>query len=138
MRKAEPLNKLLQKKREFEWGPEQEESMLNMKDALNNAVASGNMDYKDEGVVVLAVDTSWKAVGYYVYQESARDRKKKNFVKFGSITMNKCEAKFSQPKRELFSLKHALEANEYLLLGCRKLVIKTDVKNIHGMLKHLE
>src|SRR5271156_1194276 len=60
------------------------------------------------------------------------------FVKFGSITMNEREARFSQPKRELFGLKRALEANEYLLLGCRKLVVETDAKYIHGMLNHPE
>ena len=136
---AEPLNRLLRKSREFEWGPEQEESMNNLKEALNNAVPLGNIDYEYDGAVVLAVDTSWKAVGYYIYQESTKDKKiKKNFVKFGSITLNEREAKFSQPKRELFGLKRALEASEYLLLGCRKLVVETDAKYIHGMLNHPE
>ena len=59
-------------------------------------------------------------------------------MKFSSITLNNCEARFSQPKRELFRLKRALEANEYLLLGCRKLVIETDARYIHGMLNHLK
>src|ERR1700678_4305191 len=136
---AEPLNRLLRKSREFEWGPEQEESMNNLKEALNNAVPSGNIDYEYDGAVVLAVDTSWKAVGYYIYQESTKDKKiKKNFVKFSSMTLNEREAKFSQPKRELYGLKRALQASEYLLLGCRKLVVETDAKYIHGMLNHPE
>ena len=135
---AEPMNRLLRKKMEFEWGPEQEESMFKLKEALQNAVPLGNIDYESNGTVVLAVDTSWKAVGYYIYQESATENKKKIFVRFGSITLNDREAKFSQPKRELFGLKRALEANEYLLLGCRKLIIETDAKYIHGMLNHPE
>ena len=52
--------------------------------------------------------------------------------------MNEREAHFPQPKRELFGLKRALEASEYLLIGCHKLVVKTDVKYIHGMLNHPE
>lgn len=28
--------------------------------------------------------------------------------------------------------------SEYLLIGCRKLMIETDAKTIHGMLNHLE
>jgi hypothetical protein len=60
------------------------------------------------------------------------------FVKFGSITMNEREARFSQPKRELFGLKRALEASEYLLIGCRKLIIEMDAKYIDGMLNHPE
>ena len=78
-------------------------------------------------------------MGYHIYQESAKDyKKKKNFVKFGSITLNEHEAKFLQPKRELFRLKRALKVNEYLLLGCRKLVVETDAKYIHSMLNHPE
>jgi hypothetical protein len=88
--------------------------------------------------VVLAVDTSYKAVGYYIYQEDEETKQKKTFVKFGSITLNDREARFSQPKRELFGLKRALEVCEYLLIGCRKLVIETDAKYIHGMLNHPE
>ena len=68
----------------------------------------------------LAVDMSWKAMEYYVYQESAMKNEKKIFVKFGSITLNE---RFigSQLKRELFRLKCTLEVNKYLLLSCRKL-----------------
>ena len=35
--------------------------------------------------MVLAVNTSWKAVGYYIYQETVDTKKKKNYVKFDSI-----------------------------------------------------
>ena len=135
---AGPLNKLLRKDVIFEWGEEQEESMKMLKEALENAVPLGNIDYEGDGTVVLAVDTSWRAVGYYIYQESPENKKKRNYVKFGSITLNDREARFSQPKRELFGLKRALEANEYLLIGCRKLVVETDAKYIHGMLNHPE
>ena len=135
---AEPLNKLLRQNVTFEWGPEQENSMKSLKETLENAVPLGNIDYEGEGTVVLSVDTSWRAIGFYVYQESVTKEKKKTYIKFGSITMNEREARFSQPKRELFGLKRALEANEYLLLGCRKLVVETDAKYIHGMLNHPE
>jgi hypothetical protein len=135
---AGPLNHLLRKDVQFEWGPEQDKSMADLKAALLNAVPLGNIDYESEGTVVLAVDTSYRAVGFYIYQESAETQKKKTFIKFGSITLNEREARFSQPKRELFGLKRALEASEYLLIGCRKLVVETDAKYIHGMLNHPE
>ena len=60
------------------------------------------------------------------------------YIKFGSITMNEQEARFLQPKRELFGMKRALEVNEYFLIGCRKLVVETDMKYIHRMLSHPE
>jgi len=135
---AGPLNQLLRINIPFVWGLEQEKSMADLKAVLGNAVPLGNIDYESEGTVVLAVDTSYRAVGFYIYQESADTEKKKMFVKFGSITLNEREARFSQPKRELFGLKRALEACEYLLIGCQKLVVETDVKYIHGMLNHPE
>ena len=135
---AKPLNQLLRKDTPFVWEQEQVDSMKNLKDTLENAVLLGNIDYKNDGAVVLAVDTLWRAIGYYIYQETADTKKKKTYIKFGSITMNEQESRFSQPKRELFGMKRVLEANEYLLIGCRKLVIETDAKYIHGMLNHLE
>ena len=135
---AGPLNQLLRKDVTFAWGPEHDKSMADLKEALNNAVPLGNIDYDSEGTVVLAVDTSYRAIGFYIYQESVDAMKKKTFIKFGSITLNEREARFSQPKRELFGLKRALEASEYLLIGCRKLIVETDAKYIHGMLNHPE
>src|SRR6202789_280427 len=135
---AGPLNHLLRLRVPFEWGPEQDKSMADLKAALKDAVPLGNIDYESEGTVVLAVDTFYRAVGFYIYQEGVDTKKKKTFVKFGSITLNEREARFSQPKRELFGLKRALEASEYLLIGCRKLIVETDAKYIHGMLNHPE
>ena len=135
---AGPLNHLLRKGIPFKWGPEQEKSMIDLKEALENAVPLGNIDYESDRTVVLAVDTSYRAVGFYIYQEHADTMNKKSFIKFGSITLNEREACFSQPKRELFGLKRALEASEYLLIGCRKLVVETDAEYIHGMLNHPE
>ena len=135
---AGPLNQPLRKDVPFVWGPEHDKSMADLKEALKNAVPLGNIDYDSDGTVVLAVDTSYQAVGFYIYQEDVETGKKKTFIKFGSITLNEREARFTQPKRELFGLKRALEASEYLLIGCRKLVVETDAKYIHGMLNHPE
>ena len=129
---AEPLHRLTRKGE-----PEQEKSMTDLKEALA-FVPLGNIDYESDGAVVLAVDTSYKAMGFYIYQEDPETGKKKTFVKFASITLKDREAHFSQPKRELFGLKRALEASEYLLIGCGKLIVETDVKYIHGMLNHPE
>src|SRR5271170_5331815 len=137
-RLAGPLNELLRNSKVFEWGPRQEKSMAELKEVLLQAVPLGNIDYESDGAVVLAVDTSYMAVGFYIYQEDPTGKNKNIFVRFGSITMNEREARFSQPKRELFGLKRALEASEYLLIGCRKLIVETDAKYIHGMLNHPE
>src|SRR5271169_1013421 len=135
---AGPLNNLLRLNVPFVWELEQETAMAELKQALKDAVPLGNIDYESNRTVVLAVDTSYKAVGFYIYQEGPDAKRDKVFIKFGSITLNEREARFSQPKRELFGLKRALEASEYLLIGCRNLIVETDAKYIHGMLNHPE
>src|SRR5271156_2360014 len=87
-RLASPLNNLLWIKVPFQWTEKHDESIQTLKDALEDAVPLGNIDYESDGAVVLAVDTSYKAVGYYIYQEGKTKKLKKVFVKFGSITLN--------------------------------------------------
>jgi hypothetical protein len=94
------------------------------------------LDYKNQGNVVLAVDTSYIGVGFYIYQEDIHNPKKHYYAKFGSKALNEQEARFSQPKRELFGLKEVLRLNKRWLIGARKLIIETDAKYIKGMLQN--
>ena len=103
-RLAGPLNKLLRKSVVFEWKEEHDVAMQNLKDALEDAVPLGNIDYECDDAVVLAVDTSFKAVGYYIYQEGSSKKIKKMFVKFGSITLNDTEARYLQPNGNCLDL----------------------------------
>ena len=89
----------------FEWAEDHDQAMQDLKNALEDVVPLGNIDYECDNLVVLAVDTSFKAVGYYIYQKGQSSKIKKVFVKFSLITLNDREARFSQPKRELFRLK---------------------------------
>ena len=73
--------------------------------------------------MVLAVDMSWKAVGFYIYQDN-HVTGQQQYARFSSITLNEREACMSQPKRELFGLLRALEAVLYWLLGARKLIVE--------------
>ncbi|KAF7373708.1 hypothetical protein MSAN_00581800 [Mycena sanguinolenta] len=134
--KARALQKLTRKDVEFEWGPAQEKSMENIKEAVANAPCLKPLNYDWDSDVVLAVDTSWMAIGIQIYQVDPDDPKKRYYAKFASITLNKRESEFSQPKRELYGLKRALEAMQYWLLGCRRLVVEMDAKYIQGMLNN--
>src|SRR5271154_2688597 len=82
---AGPLNNLLRLNVPFVWGEEQEAAMAELTQALKDAVPLGNIDYESGRTVVLAVDTSYKAVGYYIYQEGSDVKRDKVFVKFGSM-----------------------------------------------------
>lgn len=130
-KKAEPLTRLTANV-EFEWGDEQKEAMALIKDGIKNAPALRTINY--EWDVYLAVDTSYKAIGWFIYQLDPIEPKKKYYNYFGSITMNAREARFSQAKRELYGLKLSLEASYYYVYGCRRLTVETDASYIKGML----
>lgn len=134
--KAHELTQLLKKGVPFEWGPRQKESMALIKEGVQNAQAIRPLDYEGQGAIVLAVDSSYIAVGFYIYQEDINDPKRHYYAKFGSRPMNDREARFSQPKRELFGLKEALRMNKKWLFGARKLIVETDAKYIKGMLQN--
>ena len=133
---SRPLNDLLKLDVPFEWGPKQEECMQDLKDALMNCPAIKPLNYESDAPVILGVDTSWKAVGFWICQEDPENKRQRYFARFGSITLNDRESRYSQPKRELFGLFRALEASKYWLLGCRNLIVETDAKYIKGMLSN--
>jgi hypothetical protein len=56
--------------------------------ALDKSVPLENLDYKNSGAVVLAINSSYKAVEFYIYQEDEGNSKKKIFIKFGLIMLN--------------------------------------------------
>jgi hypothetical protein len=131
-----PIQKLTRSAEPWEWGAEQNEAQKLIIKAIKlcPALRSVNCDWPTP--VVLAVDSSWKAVGFYIYQVDPEDSSIKYFARFNSIPFNDREARFSQPKRELYGLCRALYDCEYRLFGCRNLVIKTDAKYLKGMLTH--
>ena len=133
---ASPIQKLTRSTEPWEWGPEQDEAQRLIVEAIKScpALRSVNRDWPTP--VVLAVDSSWKAVGFYIYQVDPEDSSIKYFARFNSIPFNEREARFSQPKRELYGLRRALYDCEYWLFGCRNLVIETDAKYLKGMLTH--
>jgi hypothetical protein len=132
-KKAMPLTKLTSDM-DWEWGDEQREAMDALKDGVRNAPALRNINY--EWDVCLAVDTSYKAVGWFIYQIDPDDPKKKYFNYFGSTTLNEREARFSQSKRELYGLKLLLQSSYYLVYGSRRMTVETDASYIKGMLDH--
>ena len=107
-----------------------------IKDGVRNARAIRPLDYENQGAIILAVDSSYIGIGFYIYQEDCDNPKKHHYAAFGSKTLNEREARFSQPKRELFGLKEALKLNKRSLFGVRKLIVETDAKYIKGILEN--
>ena len=108
--------------------------MQDLKDALLASPALKPIDYTSEAPVILSVDTSNIAVGFILSQCDPNNTKFRYFSKFGSITLNEREGRFSQPKLELYGLYRALRSLKLYLLGVRNLIIEVDAKYIKGML----
>jgi hypothetical protein len=132
--RAHHLVKLTRKGVEWEFGQDQLNAMQDLKDALLASPALKPIDYTSEAPVILSVDTSSIAVGFILSQCDPNNTKFRYFSKFGSITLNEREGRFSQPKLELYGLYRALRSLKLYLLGVRNLIVEVDAKYIKGML----
>jgi hypothetical protein len=132
--RAHHLVKLTRKGAEWEFGQKQLDAMADLKEALLQSPALRPIDYRSGAPVILAVDTSSIAVGHILSQCDPENPKLRYIAKFGSITLNEREARFSQPKLELYGLFRALRSLKLYLIGVRNLIIEVDAKYIKGML----
>lgn len=130
--KARPLTELIRQDTEFEWNDQREEAFQTLKQAITTAPALRPIDYQSEKPVVLAVDSSYIAAGFILYQYDEDNRKRP--ARYGSIPMNEREARYSQPKLELYGLFRALRAYRLYLIGVKNLQVEVDAKYIKGML----
>ena len=130
------LTILTRKDQPFIFGPEQIAAQEDLKQALVDSPAIRAIDYKSDSPVILAVDTSYLAVGFHLCQCDIDDPKKRHYARFGSITLNDRELRFSQPKLELYGLYRSLCALKLYLIGVRNLIIEVDARYIKGMLNN--
>src|SRR6201746_704748 len=131
---ARPLVRLTRRDEPFVFGPEQQESMQRLKDAVINSPALRRIDYESGRQIVLAVDTSNVAIGFILMQLG--DDGRKYPARFGSITLNDVESRYSQAKLELYGLFRALRAVRVWIFGLTNLTIEVDAKYIKGMINN--
>jgi len=134
--RANALTILTRKDRPFVFGPEQLAAQEDLKQALIDSPAIRAIDYQSDSHVILAVDTSHIAVGYHLCQCDPDDPKKRRYARFGSITLNDRESRFSQPKLELYGLYRSFRTLKLYLIGVRNLVVEVDARYIKGMLSN--
>ena len=134
--RAHHLVKLTRKETEWEFGPDQLNAMEDLKQALLTSPALRPIDYNSPSPVILSVDTSHIAVGYILSQCSLENPRLRYHARFGSLTLNERECRFSQPKLELYGLYRALRQLKLYLIGVRNLIVEVDAKYIKGMLKN--
>lgn len=129
---ARPLTELVRKDEEFVWDDRREEAFQTLKQIITSAPALKPIDYTSDNPIVLSVDSSQIAVGFILSQEDDNGRKRP--ARYGSIPMNEREARYSQPKLELYGLFRALRAYRLYLIGAKNLKVEVDAKYIKGML----
>ena len=103
-----------------------------MKTLITSAPALRPIDYHSDSPVVLSVDTSYIAVGFILSQYDEQGRK--HPARFGSLPLNEREARYSQPKLELYGLYRALRHFRLYLINVKNLYVEVDAKYIKGML----
>ncbi|THH10097.1 hypothetical protein EW146_g8481 [Bondarzewia mesenterica] len=106
----------------------------NLKAALLASPALHLIDYSSKAPVILAVDTSHITVSFHLCQCDPNNSKICYYARFNSITLNDHEARFSQPKLELYGLFRALRSLKLYLISIYNLIIEVDTHNIKGML----
>jgi len=86
------------------------------------------------GPVILAVDSCANGVGYILLQIGKDGKRYPS--RFGSITFNDRECRYSQAKLELYGLFRALKHTQLYTIGAKKLVVEMDAKFIKGMINN--
>ena len=129
---ARPFTELVHKTEEFIWNKQREQAFQTLKQLITSAPALQPIDYSSDRPVILSVDSSIIAVGFILSQLDEQGRKRP--ARYGSIPMNEREARYSQPKLELYGLFRALRAYRLYLVGVKRLIVEVDAKYIKGML----
>jgi hypothetical protein len=85
---AHPLIKLMCKNEPFIFGLEQIKAQENLKEALLKSPALCAIDYSSTAPVILAVNTSYIATGFHLYQCNIDNPLRHYYNWFCSITLN--------------------------------------------------
>jgi RNase H-like domain found in reverse transcriptase len=109
-------------------------AMEKLKMFVKDSPAIKAIDYGSDREVTLAVDSSWIAVGFILSQQGEDGKRYPS--RFGSITWNETEQRYSQAKLELYGLFRALKAVKMYIVGLKNFVVEVDAKYIKGMINN--
>src|SRR5712672_3638201 len=131
---ARPLVDLTRKGQTFKWQQEHAAAMQALKEAIISSPALISIDYSSDRPVYLAVDSSYRGVGWILSQECSDGRRRPS--RFGSISWSERESRYSQAKLELYGLFRTLRALHLHLVGIHNLIVEMDAQFIKGMLSN--
>ena len=128
------LTKLTCTRASFKFGPDQINAQKDLVKALQDAKPLVPINYMSPDPIILAVDTSYIAISFYLCQCISNNRKQCHYNQLDSIMLNNREVCFSQPKLKLYGLFRALQVLCMYLLGVCNLIIKVNAQYIKGIL----
>jgi transposase InsO family protein len=131
---AKPLVDLTRKDVDFIWQDEHDQAMESLKQAIIASPALIPIDYRSRRTVFLAVDSSFRGVGWILSQTCEDGQRRPS--RFGSIGWNERESRYSQPKVELYGLFRTLRALRMHIIGVTDLVVEMDAQYVRGMLSN--
>jgi hypothetical protein len=131
---AQPLTNLTRNAVPFVWDKHAQAAMDTLKHAIINSPAIRPISYNSTNPVILAVDSSHIACGWILLQLDSDNRCQPS--RFGSITWNPRESRYSQAKLELYGLFRALKATKVWTIGIKNFIVEVDAKYIKGMLNN--
>jgi hypothetical protein len=131
---AKPLVDLTRKDVDFVWQDEHDRAMESLKKAIITSPALIPIDYESGRTVFLAVDSSFRGVGWILSQMCEDGQRRPS--RFGSIGWNERESRYSQPKVELYGLFRTLRALRMHIIGATDLVVEMDAQYVRGMLSN--
>ncbi|TFY76788.1 hypothetical protein EWM64_g7225 [Hericium alpestre] len=105
-----------------------------LKTAICSSPALRPIDYECEHEVFLSVDSSIVAVGWILSQVGTDEVCYP--ARFGSISWNDRESRYSQAKIELYGLFRALRALRIHIVGLKHFTVEMDAQYIRGMLNN--
>ena len=131
---AKPLVDLTRKNIDFVWQDEHNHAMESLKQAIISSPALISIDYQSGRTIFLAVDSSFRGVGWILSQLCEDGQRRPS--RFGSIGWNERESRYSQPKIELYGLFRTLRALRMHIIGATDLVVELDAQYVRGMLNN--
>ena len=131
---ARPLIHLTRKDVPFEIGPPQLDAFEKLKSLVLDSPALRPIDYESSQPVILAVDSCANGAGYVILQVGADGKRYPS--RFGSITFNERESRYSQAKLELYGLLRALKHTQLYTIGVQRFIVEMDAKFIKGMINN--